>query len=96
MRNTKRSFVQYLATGVALAAMLAAVAHAQEAADEAEGKASEIVVTGTLIRGIAPAGSNVVGIGEQEAKATGAVTTNQLLSNLPQSCLLYTSPSPRD
>lgn len=44
----------------------------------------DIVVTGTLLRGIAPAGSNVIGISEAQIEATGASTTNDLLANLPQ------------
>ena len=45
----------------------------------------EIVVTGTQIRGVAPVGSNVVSVNEEWIESTGAVTTNQLLSQLPQS-----------
>lgn len=78
--NTSRA----LAASTALLALLPGAVHAQEASG-GEAGSDDIVVTGTLIRGIAPAGSNVVGITEQEAKATGAATTNQLLSNLPQS-----------
>ncbi|WP_165912092.1 TonB-dependent receptor [Novosphingobium sp. PhB165] len=49
----------------------------------AASRETEIVVTGTLIRGIAPAGSNVIGITDAQAKATGAATANGLLSSLP-------------
>ena len=84
MRKNIANFVRTLAAGTALVAVMPAVANAQYA-DDKDGDSREIVVTGTLIRGIAPAGSSVVGISEQEAKATGAVTTNQLLANLPQS-----------
>lgn len=88
-------FNRRLAMGAALAALLPAVAMAQStqpqdatesASSDSEGAtaATDIVVTGTLIRGIAPAGSNVLGIAEESVKATGAVSTNQLLSSLPQ------------
>ena len=43
-----------------------------------------IVVTGTLIRGIAPAGNNVIGISTEQAAASGGATTNQILASLPQ------------
>lgn len=70
---------------VAMTALLFPGVVLAQADPEKEQLREDIVVTGTLIRGIAPAGSSVVGITEEEAKATGAVTTNQLLSNLPQS-----------
>lgn len=44
----------------------------------------EIVVTGTLIRGAAPAGSNVIGLTEEEVAATGAISAAQLLQTVPQ------------
>jgi iron complex outermembrane receptor protein len=89
-------FNRRLAMGAALAALLPAAAMAQSteqtqdatesASSNGEGAsvATDIVVTGTLIRGIAPAGSNVLGISEESVKATGAVSTNQLLASLPQ------------
>ena len=63
----------------------AAVAQSQSTADT-EGRESleEIVVTGTLIRGVAPAGANVIGVSEQEVQATGVSTTAQLLETIPQ------------
>lgn len=54
---------------------------AETAADEA---ADEIVVTGTFIRGIAPAGTNVIGITAEKVQQTGAVSTQQLLQTIPQ------------
>ncbi|KPH66079.1 hypothetical protein ADT71_08305 [Novosphingobium sp. ST904] len=74
-----------LAAGVAAVSLLPACAFAQE--DDAQPKASgdnEIVVTGTLIRGIAPAGSNVVGITEEQSKVSGGTSTNEVLASLPQ------------
>src|SRR5262249_52909525 len=55
----------------------------------------EIVVTGTQIRGIAPAGSNVIGVSEEQIKATGAVDTNQVLATVPQITNFFSNlPSP--
>jgi len=45
---------------------------------------AEIVVTGTQLRGVAPVGSTVIGVGRQEIDATGATTTNQILQLQPQ------------
>jgi iron complex outermembrane recepter protein len=46
--------------------------------------ASQIVVTGTLVRGIAPPGANVIGVSQADVQATGATTTAQLLQTIPQ------------
>ena len=48
------------------------------------GSESEIVVTGTLLRGIAPAGTNVTGITRENVQASGASTMAQLLQSIPQ------------
>jgi iron complex outermembrane recepter protein len=44
----------------------------------------EIVVTGTLVRGIAPAGTNVIALSEERVEETGATSTTQLLQTVPQ------------
>ncbi len=56
-----------------------------DAADEADAVTDkEIVVTGTLIRGVAPAGANVIGVTSEAVVQTGASTTAQLLEKIPQ------------
>jgi iron complex outermembrane receptor protein len=82
-----------LVAGAAAIAMVPGLVWAQErsgadvvttpSAEDPE-QGHEIVVTGTLIRGIAPVGNNVIGIGEQQIKSSGATTTNQVLQSLPQ------------
>ena len=65
---------------------LASPAQAQDSAgtsDEPVNK-DEIVVTGTLIRGIAPAGTNVVSLNQQQVQSSGATTVTNLLSKVPQ------------
>lgn len=47
-------------------------------------RTSEIVVTGTLIRGAAPTGTNVISVGAEQVSETGATTTAQLLQSIPQ------------
>ncbi len=64
---------------------ISAPAFAQSADDAAEPEArDEIVVTGTLIRGIAPVGNNIIGIGEQKIAESGASSSGELLAKLPQ------------
>ncbi|HET9866211.1 MAG TPA: TonB-dependent receptor plug domain-containing protein, partial [Nitrospira sp.] len=55
-----------------------------QSADEADAALEEIVVTGTLIRGEAPVGTNVVSVTEETVQASGASTTAQLLQTVPQ------------
>jgi iron complex outermembrane receptor protein len=54
------------------------------AQDDAATSDDTIVVTGTLIRGIAPVGSATVGLSEQSIEASGATSTNDLLARIPQ------------
>ena len=67
--------------GVAAAAVL--MAGGQAFAQAAEGAVEEVIVTGTIIRGIAPVGANVQSMGQEEIKRTGAISTNQILANIP-------------
>jgi iron complex outermembrane recepter protein len=64
------------------------MAGAQTAPDSQQSKAkddlAEIVVTGTLIRGEAPAGANMIEMTQEAVQATGATTASQLLENIPQ------------
>ena len=52
----------------------------------------EIVVTGTLLRGVAPSGSEVVSVGREEITATGATSTAQLLATVPQAASFNSRP----
>src|SRR6478672_8548420 len=67
-------------------------AQPQSADEDAEEK--EIVITGTLIRGIAPVGSNVVGVSQEEIRSSGVGDANQLLGQLPQSSFFNALPEP--
>jgi iron complex outermembrane receptor protein len=55
-----------------------------EQGESAERDKDEIVVTGTLIRGVAPVGSNVLSVGKADIDASGASSTTQLLATIPQ------------
>ena len=55
----------------------------------------EVVVTGTLIRGVAPVGTNVVGVDSEAIAASGAASANDLLARVPQLTTSFnTAPSP--
>lgn len=75
------SFKQSL-VGASLLA-LSVPAYAQVSESEASDE-SDIVVTGTLVRGIAPAGTNVVGVTAADIKASTATTVTELLTDVPQ------------
>ncbi len=55
-------------------------------ASDAEGSPvlEEVTVTGTLIRGIAPIGTNVVDMDREAIEATGVTSANELLAQVPQ------------
>src|SRR5690606_10324186 len=47
---------------------------------------SDIVVTGALLRGVAPAGSNTISVSDEDISLSGVVDSNALLTTLvPQS-----------
>lgn len=78
-----RRFRTLSLAGISLLA-LSMPAHAQDA-NEAELKDNaDIIVTGTLVRGVAPAGTNVVSVSQEAVQATGASTVSQLLQTIPQ------------
>ncbi|MBB5686354.1 TonB-dependent receptor domain-containing protein [Sphingobium boeckii] len=79
---------------IALAGFGAGVAQAQEAvapnapagiAEAEDQPDTEIVVTGTLLRGVAPGGSQHLTFSRDDAIASGAVNTSQLIAQIPQS-----------
>jgi hypothetical protein len=55
-----------------------------EATAEEDKGLQEIVVTGTLIRGINPPGASVITLDSEAITAIGATSTNQVLQNIPQ------------
>jgi iron complex outermembrane receptor protein len=64
-----------------------------EAAETTE--ASEIVVTGTLLRGVAPVGSSLISAGREQLESTASATSNELLSRIPQVTNLFGSDAGR-
>jgi iron complex outermembrane receptor protein len=63
----------------------APAAGAEPAASEpAPQNDSEIVVTGSRLRGVAPVGSSVISIGRDDISASSAVTMDKLIQEIPQ------------
>ncbi len=81
-----RSILKHSLLGVSLVA-LSVPAYAQTAPateEEAPTDKDQIVITGTLIRGIAPPGSSSIAVTADAIQETGASTTAQLLEKIPQ------------
>lgn len=80
--------LRLLALAGASVLSLSASAYAQTDALDDNGQTdrsdSEIVVTGTLVRGIAPAGQSTVAVSQQDVQASGATNAAQLLQTIPQ------------
>lgn len=82
-----------LLAGTALALMPFGAVHAQSASsddedvvhsDEAEMSENVVIVTGSRIRGVAPVGSNLIGIGSDDIVESGASTVSDVLRQIPQ------------
>jgi len=75
--------------GISALALMPGLALAEEAGDEPTSE--DIVVTGTLLRGAPPVGSNVLNVGEERIASSGATTANELLATVPQVTNLFNS-----
>ncbi|MFV0643947.1 MAG: TonB-dependent receptor plug domain-containing protein [Sphingomonadaceae bacterium] len=53
-------------------------------AGEDQADSSQIVVTGTSIRGVAPVGSSLISVGTEQLQNTASVTTADVLKEMPQ------------
>lgn len=89
-----------VAAGLSAMAMAIAIMPQSAAAqtawqEEPEEEPAEIVVTGTLLRGAPPVGSQAITIDSEEIAATGAATPAQMLSKLPQGGTFGTEPAVR-
>lgn len=94
----KQHVLTVLAGTSLLALMAAAPVQAQGAQPEAPNDpsdTSEIIVTGSQIRGIAPAGVQIVGVTEEEITSAGAASGQDVLTTLPQvSNMFQAEPAP--
>jgi iron complex outermembrane recepter protein len=57
--------------------------------DGAAVPADDIIVTGTILRGAPPVGSNLISVGEARIQSSGATTPNELLATVPQVSNLF-------
>ena len=73
-----------VASGAVALALAPMSANAQADSPSDEIADNEIVVTGTLIRGSAPVGSNAINLSEERLEETGAKSSNELLASIPQ------------
>lgn len=83
---------------LALALLSPAAAFAQAApadADEASTDASEIIVTGSRVRGEAPVGSTVTTLGRAEIESSTAITVDRIIKEIPQNFDLGVSENSR-
>ncbi|KQY29980.1 TonB-dependent receptor [Caulobacter sp. Root487D2Y] len=81
---SRQACVSHLAIIAAVWSTGTAVQAQTAPAAEPDTAVSEIVVTGTSIRGVASAGSPTIGIGIEELKASGASTASDAVRLLPQ------------
>jgi iron complex outermembrane receptor protein len=72
-----------LSMGASLVALMAATSFATAAAAQDTAELEAVVVTGTSLRGVAPIGSAVTSIGQQEIARTGAINASQLVNTVP-------------
>lgn len=77
------SLTRRLKLGSSTLATLTIAALAQAAAQPAAEPIESVTVTGTSIRGVATVGSNVINVGQQEIKETGAQTVADIMVNVP-------------
>ncbi|WP_395397969.1 TonB-dependent receptor [Novosphingobium sp. BL-8A] len=94
MRSARRHALSG-ATAIALVP-IAAFAQAGSSQDQqpqlSDKQIEEIIVTGTLLRGVAPAGSETVSISSENITAVGANSTAQLLASVPQTASFNAAP----
>jgi iron complex outermembrane receptor protein len=81
-----KRFSRALLCGASLSALALALTmvNAAQAQEEGSAPVESVTVTGTMIKGINPVGSNLVTMDAGTIKATGAMSTDQLLSQIPQ------------
>lgn len=82
--------IRFASSALALALCAQFPAFAQDSSAGPEGVAedtasdAEIVITGSRLRGAAPVGSTVIAVGRDDIVASGAVSTDRLIQQIPQ------------
>lgn len=88
-RDSKKLFTRHLLCGASLGALALAMTGAlsdvrAQAQGQDQSSVESVTVTGTMIKGINPIGSNLVTVDIGTIKASGAMTTNDILAQIPQ------------
>jgi iron complex outermembrane receptor protein len=78
-----RKFRELALASASLLALTTPAFAQQPAADDRD-DTPDIIVTGTLIRGIAPGGSQTIAVDQEKIAAVGAVNTSDLVASIPQ------------
>ncbi|WP_454762259.1 TonB-dependent receptor plug domain-containing protein [Caulobacter segnis] len=78
------------ASWLAIALAIPGAAWAQTS--ETPEQVSEVIVTGSSIRGVPPTGSNLISVSREDIRAVGANTTPELLASVPQLNSFNTAP----
>jgi iron complex outermembrane receptor protein len=81
--TTNTRFAKKLLCGASMGALATVMAHPSLAQD-VQTEAVTVTATGTSIKGIAPVGTNLITVDASTIRATGAVTTEEVLSQIPQ------------
>ncbi|MFT3727908.1 MAG: TonB-dependent receptor [Terricaulis sp.] len=87
MTSSKNTFVRALLWGGAALSVLGAAASPAMAQDQPQASpdtTEEVVVTGTLIRGVAPPGADVLTVNSEDITASGASRVSDVLTDVPQ------------
>jgi iron complex outermembrane receptor protein len=80
--STGKRFNRSLLCSASLGALALTLANAAQA--QSSPPVEAVTVTGTMIKGINPVGSNLVTVDAGTIKATGAMTTDEVLAQIPQ------------
>ena len=83
--NADKRVLKKLLCGVSIGALATVIAgQAQAQVADAAPESVTVTATGTSIKGIAPVGTNLITVDADTIKATGAVTTEEILGQIPQ------------
>jgi iron complex outermembrane receptor protein len=80
---------------IAVCALSATAAFAEDKSTDKSEQLSEVVVTGSSIRGVAPTGSTLVSVSREQIAATSVATTTDLLRRIPQLSGFNSAPAVR-
>lgn len=91
MRASRITVLRHVAlSSAASIALLPSLSCAQAASEPSDDNAAgEIIVTGTILRGVAPVGSQLISVGAEQVQSAGATTANELMATVPQVSNLF-------